>query len=633
MTVLGHRGKILDVNLTSGKIAERPLDKDIARLYIGCVGVGGKILYDELPTWVSPFDPDNLLIFSTGPITGTPGLAAGRHSVITKSPLSGFFGDASAGGFWGAELKKAGLDGIIFRGRAPKPAYLWIQGAVAELCDASAYWGMNTREADRAIKKEIGDTNAWVADIGPAGENLVRFAGIANDDGDRMAGRCGVGAVMGSKRLKAIAVRGTTPVPVYDEQGIRDSIRELTKILNADETTKWTMRWGTSGSFAAMMALGDTPVKNWTLGEFEGTEELSAPGGYERIRKNQRTCYSCTIHCRPVVTVPSGLYMTEDKVEGVEYETLGALGSNLLIGNVEQVAKLNDLCNLYGLDTISSGGVLAWAMESYERGLISKRDLDGVELRFGNGDAAIKILDMITQRQGFGDVLAEGTRRASRILGHESSRWTVEVKGLELPMHDPRAFQGMSLTYAFSAVGGDHMEGETMSVESLPAGQEPPFYPEYGLKATDRLGTEGKGQIAYVMQNAYQAASALGYCLIASASGSTAYPIKYNLKFLKAATGIDLSPQEFLKTGERIYNLKRAFNFKHGMRKEEDRLPERLLNLPPPSGGAKGNVAKLDAMAKDFLAVRGWDPVTHKPTRERLESLGMNDIANDLWQS
>jgi aldehyde:ferredoxin oxidoreductase len=627
----GYRGKILDVELTKGKIAERPLSRDIAKLYVGCVGIGGKILYDELPTWVSPLDPENLLIFTTGPVTGTPGLSAGRHSVVTKSPLTGFFGDASAGGFWGAELKKAGFDAIIFRGRAPKPVYLWIRDGVSELRDASGYWGTLTREADRAIKEEVRDTNAWVATIGPAGENLVRFAGIANDDADRYAARCGVGAVMGSKRLKAIAVRGTKPVPVFDERGIRECLNELTRKLRADQITQWTMTWGTSGSFSTMMEFGDTPIKNWTLGEFKDADLLATPGGYAKIRKNQRTCFSCTIHCRPVVTVPGGPYKTEQNVEGPEYETLGALGSNLLIGNPEAVAKLNDLCNLYGLDTISTGGVLGWAMESYERGVITKQDLGGIELNFGSADAAVKVLEMIAYRRGFGDILGEGTRRASRIIGHDSQKWAVEVKGLEMPMHDPRAFQAMSLTYAFSAVGADHMEGETMPIESLPPGTEPPLYPEYGLKATDRLGTEGKAQIAYTLQNAYNAASALGYCLIAAASSGTAYPIEHNLKFYTAATGFAMSAQEFLMTGERIYNLKRAFNFKHGMQKDEDRLPERLLKEPLPSGGAKGSVAHFDEVKNDYYVIRGWDMTTGKPTREKLETLGMNDVAQDMW--
>jgi aldehyde:ferredoxin oxidoreductase len=631
MPSLGYRGKILHVELTRGRISVHSLDKDLARKYIGCIGLGGKILYDELPTWVSPLDPQNLLIFATGPVTGTPGLSAGRHSVITKSPLTGYFGDASSGGFWGAELKKSGFDAIVVAGRAPKPVFLWIRDEEAKLCDASSYWGMTTREADRAIKKDMGDTTAWVADIGPAGENLVRFAGISNDDGDRIAARCGVGAVMGSKRLKAIAVRGTKPVPVYDEAAIHDALKKLTLILKSDQTTQWTMKWGTSGAFSTMMKLGDTPIRNWTLGEFEHTEELSTPGEYAKIRKTQRTCYSCTIHCRPVVTVTDGEYKTEEKVEGPEYETLGSLGSNLLIGNIEQVAKLNDLCNLYGIDTISAGGVLAWAMECYERGLITTNDLEGAELKFGNGDSAIKILEGIAYRRGFGDILAEGTRRASRILGHGSESWAMEVKGLELPMHDPRAFQAMSLTYACSAVGADHMEGETMSIESLPPGLEHPFYPEYGLKSTDRLGIEEKAHIAFVMQNSYQATSALGYCLIASASGGTAYPVKFNLEFYRSATGLQMSPEEFFKVGERIYNLKRAFNFKHGMEKDEDKLPERLLREPLSSGGSKGSVAQLHRMMKDFYTLRGWDLATGKPRKEKLQSLGMDDVARGLW--
>jgi aldehyde:ferredoxin oxidoreductase len=629
--MLGYQDKILDVELTLGKITERPLDGEAVKLYVGCVGLGGKILYDELPTWVSPLDPDNLLIFATGPVTGTPGLSAGRHSVITKSPLTGYFGDASSGGFWGAELKKAGYDIVIVRGRATKPSLLWIKDGVAEIRDASSYWGMTTREADRAIRKDLGDSNIWVADIGPSGENLVRFAGIVNDDGDRIAARCGVGAVMGSKRLKAIAVRGTKSVPVHDTQLLLDSLKELTKSLNANEQNHYFMKWGTSGAFATLMTIGDTPTRNWTETEFKLAENLSVPdGGYAKIRNQQRTCFSCTIHCRPVVTISDGPYKTEGKVEGPEYESLGALGSMLMIGNIEQVVKLNDLCNLYGLDTISTGGVLAWAMESYERGVVSKQDLGGLELNFGDGDAAIKALDMITYRNGFGDVLAEGTRRASRIVRHGSEKWAIEVKGLEMPMHDPRAFQAMNLTYAYSAEGADHMEGTTMRMELQKPGTNA-GNPEFPVKATDRLGTEGKGQIAYTAQNTLNAVTALGYCELASGSLIVTYPISTNILFYKAATGLDMSPEEFLRVGERIYNLKRAFNFRHGMQKNEDRIPERLLNLPLPSGPSKGSVAHFDALVKEYLQIRGWDPVTGKPTKERLESLGMADVARDMW--
>jgi aldehyde:ferredoxin oxidoreductase len=629
--MFGYRGKVLDVDLTRNRTTERELDQGITNLYIGCVGLGGKILYDEVPTWVSPFDPENLLIFATGPVTGTPGIAAGRHSVVTKSPLTGVFGDASAGGFWGAELKKSGYDAIVFRGKSRKPVYLQIRDGNSELQDASSYWGMTTRAADRAIRKDIGDLHARVANIGPAGENLVRFAGITNDETGRIAARCGVGAVMGSKMLKAIVVSGSKPVPVYDEEEIRTCLKELTQMLNADSATKDFMKWGTSGYLDSLMEVGDTPTRNWTLGKFDGIDGLTVQGGYGKIRKNQRTCYACTIHCRPVVAGGQERYPTEENIEGPEYETLGVLGSNLSISSIEQVVKLNDLCNLYGLDTISTGGVLGWAMECYERGLLTKESLDGVPLEFGNGDAAIRAVEAIAHRQGIGDLLAEGTRRASRFLGHESSKWAIEVKGLELPMHDPRAFQAMSLTYAFSAVGADHMEGGTMSIESLPEGKEHPSFPEYGLKGTDRLGVKDKARIAFVMQNAYQAATALGYCLLAAASTITNYPLEYNVRFYSAATGLQMSAEDFLTTGERIYNLKRAFNFKHGMQKDEDRLPERLLKEPLPSGGSKGSVARLDSMARDFFEIRGWDFSSGKPTRERLQSLGMNDVANELW--
>jgi aldehyde:ferredoxin oxidoreductase len=620
-------GKILRVELTRGRISEEPLTDEYAKNYIGGVGTASRILYDEVPPWVGALDPQNRLIFSTGPVTGSPALCAGRHFIVSKSPLSGYFGDSSAGGFWGAELKFAGYDMIIIHGKAQKPVYIWIHDGEVEIKDATSYWGMGARQADRAIRNDLGDKSVRVADIGQAGENLVRYAAIMSDEASRAAGRCGVGAVMGYKNVKAIAVRGHKKVPVADEEALEKNVKRLLETLKGDTQTNWFSKHGSSGYYAMMAQLGDTPTLNWTKGYFDGKNGITSPGGYDKISVGHATCYNCPIACRRLVTVKDEPYAFEPEVEGPEYETVGALGSNCGISNVKALAKANDLCNIYGLDTISAGGTLAFAMECYERGLISKEDTDGMELRFGNGLAVIRMLEKTAKREGFGNILAEGSRRASLIIGRGTEHYAMHVKGLEIAMHDPRAFQAMGLTYATAPVGGDHMEGETTFVEK--PGKI--TYAPLKLNGLDRFSTERKAEAAFKVQNLWHAiGNAMGYCLLACATGTTAYPLKYNLMFYNAVTGQTMHFEEMMKIGERIYNLKRAFTIKHGATRGEDSLPERILMESHAEGGSKGSVCKLGEMIPEYYKLRGWDQNTGKPTREKLEELNLPNVATDL---
>lgn len=634
-------GKILRVELSRKKIVDCPLSEELARKFVGTYGTAGKILYKEVAPWVDAFDPENRLIFSTGPLTGTQVESAGRYTVVTKSPLSGYFGDASSGGFWGPELKFSGYDMIVITGRAEKPTYLWVKDGKAELKDASPYWGMDARQTDRAIRKDLGDKRIRVADIGQAGENLVRYACIMHDEAGRAAGRCGVGAVMGFKNLKAVAVRGHKEVPVTDPDRLKklaNYLREYTSRekfdkggLALEQTKEWFGKYGTAGYYAGALELGDSPVKNWTMGYAEHLMKLTANGGdYDKIISGHRTCYNCTVHCRNEVTVTEGPYSFEPGMEGPEYETLAALGGNCYIGDVKAVAKANYLCNLYGMDTISTGSTIAFAMECAEKGLLTKEDLGGVDLKFGNAEAIVQMVSMIAKRQSIGNLLAEGTRRAARLIGKGAEHYAIHVKGVEIAMHDPRAAQSMSLTYAFCPSGGRHTAGIPIHFET---GYSAPSMGIEGFPSSKRFETEGKAYLAKKIGDWWFALNALGFCLFPPHGGAVHYPFELQWQFYEAVTGWPMTREDFYRLGERIMNLKRAFNFKHGMTKGEDTLPKRLLTESHKEGSAKGVVAKLDEMVPEYLKLRGWDPMTHKPTRKKLEELGLHDIAEDLWSS
>ncbi len=627
----GYMGKILRVNLSTRNISVKDLEEDFARRYIGGVGTAARILYDEVPFRVDAFDPLNRLIFSTGPVTGTPVFSAGRHSVTTKSPLTGSIGDASAGGFWGAELKFSGYDMIVIHGRAEKPVYIWINDGSAEIMDARAYWGMSTRDADRAIRRDLGDSKARVATIGRAGESLVRYAAIMSDEGSRAAARCGVGAIMGFMNLKAVVARGHKSVSLHDEDRVKQYARELARILKADTHTQWFRNHGTPGYYSIIMELGDSPVENFRKGSFDGAEDLSLPGGYSKILVGTRTCYNCPVSCRRIVKVEDMPYRTDRNVEGPEYQTLAALGGNCGVSDVRAVAKANDLCNLYGIDTISAGVTVAFAMECYEKGILTKDDTEGLDLSFGNGSALVTTIEKIANREGFGNLLAEGSKRAAQIIGKGAERFAMEVKGLEVAMHDPRAFQAMGLTYATAPVGADHMEGETIFMEN--PGDITYAELNGGSKwgKIDRFSIEWKPEIAFKVQNLWAVIAAMGYCLAACVTGTTVYPLEYNIKFYEAVTGVKISFAEFMKAGERIYNVKRAFSAKHGFTSTDDYLPKRLLEQPMREGGSKGFVARVNDMLPEYYRLRGWDLETGKPTKEKLVELQLDDIANDLW--
>jgi len=621
--VNGYIGQLLRVDLSTNTLKTEALDLDLAKKYLGGSGLSGRIIYDEAPPEVSPFDPDNRLVFMTGPITGTIAPAFGRYVVCTRSPLTGIWAEAHSAGFWGPELKFANFDGIVIQGKAEFPVYLWIKDGEAEIKSAERIWGRDTFETETLIKKELGEERLRVACIGPAGERLVKIANVMNDLAEgtaRTAGRCGTGAVMGSKNLKAIAVLGTrySVLPAARDELLKEYVKKIHITIRSHPTVQIYASFGTDGIMNMMHEYGDVPIKYWTEGYWpEGVDKISGEAMARRILVKQNACYRCPIACRRYVKVSEGQYQTVEG-EGPEYESAASLGALCLNDNLESIAKANELCNRYGIDTISTGSVMAFAMECRQRGLITDHDTDGVDLRWGNHQAMIEMLHKIARREGFGATLAEGVKRAAEIIGHRADEFAMHVKGLEIPMHDPRAFKGMGLQYATSHRGACHLRGLVYEIEQ--GGR----IPDLGIhERVERFPVEGKARIVITMQNWHEVLDSLIMCKFAFLPPGSVAAI------FSMVTGWTVRHQELIEAGERSWNVKRAFNIKCGVTAKDDTLPRRLLSEPLRNGGSKGQIVELDKMLPQYYRLRGWTP-NGVPTKEKLDSLGLHDIANDL---
>ncbi len=605
----GYAGRILRVDLSSGKLEEDRLEEGVLDEFVGGSALGAKILYDELDPAVPPLDPENLLIFMTGPLTGTACPSCGRYCVCTRSPLTDIWAEAHAAGFWGPELKFAGFDGLVIKGSSEKPVFLWIKDGEYELRDAGHLWGKDTYETEHSLREL--DPKVKVASIGQAGERQVRISSIMNDLG-RAAGRCGVGAVMGSKKLKAIAVRGTRAnvVPAAREDQLREYLRKIYVTIRSHPTVQIYASYGTAGIMSMMHEYGDVPIKNFTRGEWsEGASRLCGEAMSKTILRKQYACYRCLIACGREVKVDR--YGVAGA--GPEYETCASLGMLCMNSDLESVAKANDLCNRYGLDTISTGNVIAFAMECYERGLISKEEA-GSDLAWGNPDAIIEMVKRIGYREGFGGVLGEGVRRASsRIRGSEG--FAMHVKGLEVPMHDPRAFKGMGLQYATSHRGACHLRGFFYHIEQ---GER---VPDLGIhKRYERFSVDDKPAPLIAMQNWHDVIDSLIMCKFAY------LPPASVTAMLSMVTGKDYRLPDLVKVGERAYNLKRMINVRYGVGRKDDTLPKRLLQEPLSEGGCRGSIVELDRMLPEYYLLRGWDN-EGVPTREKLKELGLKGPA------
>ncbi len=593
---------VLKVDLSTGKIEKERPSEEVLRNYIGGRGLGSYYLWKEMDPKVDPFSPENLLIFATGPLTGTPAPTGGRYMVLCKSPLTGLIACSNSGGDFGAELKAAGYDMIVFKGEAKEPVYLYIKDDQVELRSAKELWGLDTHDTTDRLLEEVGDPRAKVACIGPAGENKVRVACVINDK-HRAAGRSGVGAVMGAKRLKAIVVRGTKRAEAPDKEVFMNFIRAKMEILEKNPVTgEGLPKLGTKVLDSIINENGLYPTRNFQTGVFEYTHEVSGEALVEKgyLKKNMG-CYACPIKCGRVTELP-----TKSKGEGPEYESGWSYGACCGVKDLIAVTEANFLCNRMGLDTISAGVTIACAMELYERGIIPKSDLGpGPELKFGSSEAILYYTEAMAYRRGIGDKLAEGALRLASSYGHPEFAMT--VKGQELPAYDPRGAQGHGLAYATSNRGGCHVRAYLISPEILGIPEK-----------LDPQETKGKAQWVKLFQDLTAVIDSSGLCLFTSfALGAEDYR-----DLLSSATGFDYSVEELLKCGERIWNLERVFNLEAGLDPSQDTLPKRLLEEPMPEGPNKGAVVKLSEMLPEYYKVRGWDD-TGRPTQEKLKELGI----------
>ena len=606
----GWRGTVLRVDLTGGRVSKEALDPRVARDYIGGRGLGVYYLNEETDPKASPFEPEERLIMATGPLTGTRAPTGARYMVVTKSPLTGSITCSNSGGRFPAELKKAGIDMIVCEGRSPEPVYLWIKDGRGELRDASHLWGKTSHATDEAVRGET-DPGARVACIGPAGEKGVLFASIMND-GDRTAGRSGVGAVMGAKRLKAVAVKGDGEVPLFDPGGFSELAAAYTKgYRDSLKGEKHALHvYGTAVTIAATQSFGTLPTRNFQQGTFEGWERISGEALTRQYLTRTRACYSCPIGCGRVTRVTDPPF--EGEGEGPEYETIYALGSDCGIDNLAALTKANYLCNELGLDTISMGATIASAMELFERGYVAASEI-GRPLHFGDADALVELTRMTGMREGFGDLLAEGSLRLATRYGHPEL--AMVARGQEFAGYDPRSEQGMGLAYATSPIGASHMRGDPAYIELL------------GVPTLlDPLTTRDKPEIIKAWQDVFAIIDAAGLCVFFTVRNlveqTRLIPPTGIMKLLNAATGAAYEPDELCGAGERIFNAERLFMVRAGFSRTDDTLPPRILEEPLPDGPGKGQVCRLGEMLDDYYRLRGWDE-NGIPTDATLERLSL----------
>jgi len=617
----GYAGKIVRVDLTRKQVKTKETSEELARKFVGGRGLAAKIFFDEVPVETPPLSPSNLLIFMTGPYAGTAALNSGRHCVTCKSPLTGLYAHSDVGGKWGQELKFSGHDGIVLSGKAGKPVYIWIQDDDVEVRSARHLWGLDAYETDEAVKKET-DEKAEVACIGPAGEKLVKVASILHDGKHaRMAARAGVGAVMGSKNVKAIAVKGSKPVRVADSEKLQSSVKETAPVI-VNNTSRMA-KYGTSNIVESAEVSGDLPMKNWYQGRWEeGAKKISGERMAEKILVNRYFCGRCVIGCGRVVKITTGKYAGVDG-SGPEYETVASLGSLCLVDNLEAIAMANEVCNRYGIDTISTGAAIAFAMEAYEKGLISKKDTGGIEMKWGSEEALLALTRMIGARKGIGKLLGQGVRAAAKKIGRNSEEFAVHIKGLELPMHDPRTYTSLAVAYATSNRGACHLEGVTHPLE-----RNTPF-PEFGYETVmNPYAPEGKGEMTAKMQNLMCMFDSLPTCKFLIFGK---IKIQNLVDWLNAITGWSLTKEEFLKIGERIFNLERLYNVQLGISRKDDVIPPRILTNKRLDRGEATSLPHIGKMLSDYYQYRGWTE-EGIPTKGKLDELGLSG-EKQIWKA
>lgn len=598
----GWTGTILRIDLTHGSVKKEALDPNLARDYIGARGLGSRFLCNEIDPKVDPLSADNKLIFATGPLSGTNAPSAGHFNVVTKGPLGGTIAASSSGGVFGPMLKYAGYDLILFEGKAQKPVYLWINDAVVEIRDARALWGKTVPETTKAVRSET-DEEASVACIGPAGERLVWFANVMNEFG-RAAGRTGVGAVMGSKNLKAVAVRGTGAVRVADVDAFRTAmVKARDKIRRHPVGGGGLKQYGTDVLVNILNESGGLPTRNFREGVFATADNVGGESLTKKILTRPRGCFSCIISCGRATRVTNPKYAGYG--EGPEYETAWSFGPDCGVDDLDAVTKAHYLCNDYGMDAIAMGATIACAMDLFTDGIITTQDTGGVALNFGNAEAMVDMTRLTGVGEGFGKKLALGSYRLAESYGHPE--YSMSAKKQDMPAYDPRALQGIGLNYATSNRGGCHVRGYMTAVEILG-----------NPVKMDNLAIEGKAGWTIAFQNLTAALDSSGACLF-STFGIGADELA---ELLTSATGVPYSTEAFMKAGERIWNMERLFNLAAGLSAKDDILPPRMLKDPMPAGPCKGQVSRLDEMLPEYYSLRGWD-AKGVPTKEKKAELGL----------
>ncbi len=617
----GYMGSILKISLIDGKIETEKLSDDICRDFIGGYGIGARLLYDRIPAHADPLGPDNILGILTGPLTGTAAITGSRFTVVAKSPkTAGGWGDANCGGFFGPHMKFAGVDGVLFRGISPKPVYLLIEAGKAQLLDAGDLWGMGVSPLEDLLKQRHGK-GVQVCSIGPAGEKLSLTACIMNDK-ERAAGRSGLGAVMGSKKVKAIVVKGKMEVPVADA----DKMKQLRKTYLKQATGPFSLfsQYGTAGLTEDAVLSGDAPVKNWGgagMTDFAADQIKKINGdaviGVEGYKKYG--CWRCPIACGGKVIQKSGKFALEFN-DGVghkpEYETLAMFGSNLLNDDLASIIKVNEICNNFGLDTIAVASVIGYAIECYENGLISKDQADGLELTWGNADAIVAMTEKIGKREGFGNILADGVAAAAKALGGIGVDYQVHVGGEEVPAHDPKFMPDLASVYLLSPTPGRHTQGGEMITP-----------PGLDLSGGDRYSYTGKAEMHYKLLTLMEVVNAAGICMF----GYVSYPVETLVEELSAVTGIEYDLEKLYEIGMRIFTMRHVFNLREGINPLERNVPGRLVGEPPlKEGNVKEVTVDYKKLNQEFLEFIGWDTQSTVPGEESLKKLGLEAVISDL---
>lgn len=619
----GYCGKILRVNLDTGSIDSIPMRDDLRDDYLGGSGIGARLLYemlgDDLGT-IDPLDPRNPLIFMTGPFSGTTLPATARMTVNALSPLTGLWGEANVGGQLSTQVKLAGWDGIIITGASKEPVYLHVEGEEARLLPAGELWGSDTYAACDELQDRHGDgRKPAVAVIGPAGENGVLYAAIVHNKG-HVFGRSGMGTVMGSKKLKGLVVRGSGKVEPADPEGYKAARAELANKMKESVISQVLNLYGTNAGTDVGHMAGDVPIKNWQQGEwYEGIAALNG-AAFDSVLTGRATCYGCPVSCKRVVAVKEGPYKMAEG-PGPEYETIGSFGTMCLIPDAAAVSKINERCNMLGLDTMSCGCTIAFVIDCFEKGILGSDRTGGIELNWGDADTVLQLLDMIAERKGFGADLALGSDRLADMLGGEARRYAVTVRKMELPMHDPRGYHGSGLSYATSVRGACHMSGVSEFAEK---GQI--MLGEIGFDDSLRdQSSEGKAAAVVRTQDYGMAFStAAVFCNL----GARSYNEQDFLNCLEGVTGKKWTLEQLMKLGRRIWTLKRAINLLRGSGAPDDRLPELVLT-PLAEGGAAGSVPDIELMLKEYYQTRSLDSEGF-PSPESLAELGLDDVATAL---